>query len=393
MKFLTRNIWILSFVSLFNDVASEMLIPVLPIYLKNIGFSVVIIGLLEGLAEATAGLSKGYFGNLSDAKGKRLPFIQIGYAFSAVSKPMMGILTYPIWIFFARTLDRLGKGVRTAARDALLSSECSKETKGRVFGFHRSFDTVGAVLGPLLALIYLHHYPGQYAKFFILAFFPGIVAMLFTFLIREKKNDAPEIKKRPGFFEFITYWKSSSPEYKHLVTALLLFALMNSSDVFLLLKMKEAGFTDTMVIGVYIFYNVVYALLSYPLGWCADRWGMKKVFLLGLFCFGTVYGGMAFCHDTTMFFVLFFIYGIYAGATEGVAKAWITNICEHHKTATAIGTYTAFQSVAALLASSVAGFIWYAAGSQFVFVMSSIATFLIALYLFRVKKGANDLGI
>ena len=131
-----------------------MLYPILPIYLKTIGFSVILIGILEGVAEATAGLSKGYFGKLSDHSGKRVPFVQIGYALSAISKPMMALFVFPIWIFFARTIDRFGKGIRTGSRDAILSDEASSKTKGEVFGFHRSMDTFGAALGPSLALLY-----------------------------------------------------------------------------------------------------------------------------------------------------------------------------------------------------------------------------------------------
>jgi MFS family permease len=153
MKYLTRTIWVLSFISLMTDVASEMLYPVMPIYLRTIGFSIVLIGVLEGIAEATAGFSKGYFGKLSDHTGKRAPFIRLGYALSAISKPMLAIMVYPIWIFFARTIDRLGKGIRTGARDAMLSDEATPATKGRVFGFHRSMDTLGAVIGPAVALL------------------------------------------------------------------------------------------------------------------------------------------------------------------------------------------------------------------------------------------------
>src|SRR5580765_3969695 len=137
MRVLTRTVLILSFISLFNDIASELLYPVIPVYLQNIGFSVFWIGILEGLANFTSGLSKGYFGKLSDQKGVRLPFVKLGYFLSSISKPMLGMFVYPIWIFFARTIDRLGKGVRTAARDALLSQEATPQTKGRVFGFHR----------------------------------------------------------------------------------------------------------------------------------------------------------------------------------------------------------------------------------------------------------------
>ena len=153
MKIITRTVWILSLISLFLDTAGEMLYPIMPIYLKTIGFSIVLIGILEGIAEATAGLSKGYFGQLSDNSGKRVPFVQFGYILSVISKPMMAIFAYPLWIFFARTLDRFGKGIRTGARDAIISDEATHETKGKVFGFHRSMDTFGAVLGPIIAFL------------------------------------------------------------------------------------------------------------------------------------------------------------------------------------------------------------------------------------------------
>ncbi|WP_432327135.1 MFS transporter [Mucilaginibacter sp. P25] len=181
MKFLTRTVWILSFISLLTDVASEMLYPIMPIYLKSIGFSVLLIGILEGIAEATAGLSKGYFGKVSDSSGRRAPFIRLGYTLSALSKPLMAVTIFPVWIFLARTVDRLGKGIRTGARDALLSDEATPDTKGRVFGFHRSMDTIGAVAGPSLALLYLYVYPTSYSPLFLLAFIPGVLAIGLSF--------------------------------------------------------------------------------------------------------------------------------------------------------------------------------------------------------------------
>jgi sugar phosphate permease len=173
MKIINRTVLILSLVSMFADIASEMLYPVVPVYLKEIGFSVFLIGLLEGIAEFTAGLSKGYFGKRSDEKGLRLPFVKSGYFFSAVSKPMMAMFTWAIWIFLARTIDRLGKGLRTAARDALLSDNATPETKASVFGFHRGMDTLGAFIGPVIALSFLHFFPQQYKPLFYWAFLPG----------------------------------------------------------------------------------------------------------------------------------------------------------------------------------------------------------------------------
>lgn len=389
--YMTRNIWILSLVSLFTDLASEMLYPVMPVFLKSIGFSVLLIGVLEGIAEATAGLSKGYFGKWSDRAGRRLPFVQIGYAMSAVSKPMMAAFVWPLWIFLARAVDRLGKGVRTGARDALLSDEATPATKGRVFGFHRAMDTLGAVLGPCLALLYLHYHPEDYKTLFLLAFLPGLLAIGATFLIRERavpQREAQALRAAPmkKFFEFAAYWKQSRPEYRQLVGGLLVFSVFNSSDVFLLLKAKESGMGDADVIGVYIFYNLVYAAAAFPVGILADRLGMRRVFVAGMLVFALVYGGMAFATAPMVFYALFFLYGLYAAATEGVAKAWITNISDRADTATAIGTYTAFQSLCALVASSLTGLIWYVLGPGAAFGLSAVAAAGVGGYLLRVGK-------
>lgn len=380
MKHISKTVWILSLISLFTDAASEMLYPILPIYLKGIGFTIVLIGVLEGFAEATAGLSKGYFGKRSDVIGKRVPFVQLGYAFSAISKPMMAMFIFPFWIFFARTIDRLGKGIRTGARDALLSDEATAQTKAKVFGFHRSMDTFGAVLGPALALLYLYYYPEDYKTLFFIAFIPGLLAIIASFYLKEKKQE-PNIQKKVSFFSFLSYWKQSTLTYRKLVIGLLVFTLFNSSDVFLLLKVKEAGLDDTSVIGIYIFYNLIYALFSFPLGILADKIGLKKVFICGLILFSIVYFGMANTNTIYLFIGLFFIYGIYAAATEGISKAWISNISDKKDTATAIGMFSAFQSLCAMLASTMAGIIWYKFGASAVFITTGIATLVVILYV------------
>ena len=365
--------------------ASEMLYPVMPIYLKSIGFSIVLIGILEGFAEAIAGLSKGYFGKLSDNSGRRLPFVQWGYILSALSKPMMAMLTFPFWIFSARTIDRVGKGIRTGARDAMLSDEAKLETKGAVFGFHRSMDTLGAVIGPLLALSFLYFYPGQYKLLFYYAFIPGIIAIGFTFLLKDK-NPVPKANRiETSFLSFMSYWKKSPPKYRKLAFGLLLFTLFNSSDVFLLLKLKEIGLSDMATLGTYIFYNVVYALFAYPLGIIADRLGLKNVFVGGLILFAVVYTGMAFNTNLYFFFALFFLYGVYAAATEGVSKAWISNITDKKDTATAIGTLAGFQSICTMIASSVAGLLWFNFGSTVTFIITAIMTCVVIVYLSALK--------
>jgi MFS family permease len=381
MKAITRTVWILSLVSLLTDTASEMLYPVMPLYLKSIGFSVILIGVLEGLAEATAGLSKGYFGQLSDQRSTRMPFVQWGYGLSAISKPLLAFFVYPVWIFFARTVDRLGKGLRTGARDAVLSDEATPATKGRVFGFHRSMDTLGAVIGPLSALLYLRWHPHDYKPLFILAFIPGVLAVWCSLLLKDKNKKSTTGTRKISFFSFLNYWKHSPVLYKKLVIGLLVFALFNSSDVFLLLKAKQVGLTDIQVITVYIFYNLVYAAFAFPIGVMADNIGLKSIFLIGLLLFAVVYIGMAFIQIQYLFYVLFFLYGIYAAATEGVSKAWITNITDRKDTATAIGTYAGFQSICAMLASSLAGVIWFGFGSTATFLISAMAVLAVVAYV------------
>ena len=386
MKYITRTVWTLSLISLFTDMASEMLYPIMPIYLKSIGFSILYIGLLEGFAEAISGLSKGYFGKLSDNSGKRIPFVQIGYALSAISKPMMAILVYPAWVFLARTIDRLGKGIRTGARDAILSDETTSANKGKVFGFHRAMDTFGAVLGPLLALIYLYFFPEDYISLFYIAFIPGLVAIVSSFFLEKRKVNFKSEKKTTTFFSFLKYWKDSPVTYRKVVIGLLMFTLFNSSDLFLLLKVKQSGLSDTGVIAVYIFYNLVYAIFAFPLGILADKIGFKRMLIFGLILFAIVYFGMSVNTNFYLFFALFFLYGIYAAATEGISKAWISNITDRKDTATAIGTYSGFQSICTMLASSIAGLIWFKFGASATFIVTAAMTIVVVFYFISIPS-------
>lgn len=378
---ITKTVWILSLVSFFTDLASEMLYPILPIYLESIGFSVFYIGVLEGIAEATASFSKGYFGKLSDSLGRRVIFVRFGYTLSAISKPLMGIFMQPILVFCFRTLDRLGKGIRTGARDAILSNEAKPETKATVFGFHRSMDTLGAVVGPLFAILFLIYFPNEYQKLFLFAFLPGLLAVLFAFLLSEK-NRMPNSKLEHDLkiFSFFSYWKNSPKEYKLAILGFLIFALNNSSDVFLLLKMKHTLVNDYYVIGVYIFYNLIYAIFGLPLGILADKLGIKKMYIFGLVLFAIVYIGMALNVNLFIYFGLFFLYGIYAAATEGISKAWISNLVGQEEVATAIGFYTTFQGFCTMFASFWAGWVWTSFDSQVMFLITGILSLLLVAY-------------
>lgn len=387
MKKITKTVWIICFVSLFTDMASEMLYPVIPIYLQSIGFTFAFIGIIEGIAEAIASLSKGYFGQLSDKISKRAIFVRGGYGISALAKPMMGIIAHPIWILFARTLDRFGKGIRTGARDALLSEEATPQTKGTVFGLHRAMDTLGAIIGPLLAFLYLAYFPDNYKSLFFWAFIPGLIAVSLTFLVKDKINTTYNKKNQQtvSFFTFLKYVKSSSKEYKKLILGLLIFSLFNSSDFFLLLKTKQVAQNDNITIAAYLFYNLIYAMFSLPMGILGDKIGLKKIFLFGLIMFLATYTGMAFATNITTVFVLFFLYGIYAASTEGIAKAWITNLAPKEEAATAIGTFTALQSVCILLASSLTGALWDLFNAQIAFLLTSFMTFIVTIYFIFVN--------
>jgi MFS family permease len=377
---ITKVILLVSFVSLFNDVASEMLYPIMPVFLRSIGFSIALIGILEGGAEATAGLSKGYFGHFSDRIGRRLPFIQLGYLLSALSKPLMIIFVNPIWIFFARTTDRLGKGIRVSARDALLSDETTKENKGKVFGFHRAFDTIGACIGPIFALLYLWRWPGHYRMLFIIAFIPGLVAVLLTLFLKEKQNPVKSTNGK-GFFSYLGYWKTSTREFKLMVIGLLFFALMNSSDAFLLLALKTVGFNDVYMIGFYIFYNLSFALLAFPAGVLADKFGLRTILIVGIVVFAIVYSLMGFVSGVVGFALIFLFYGFYAASSEGISKAWITNIAVKGETATALGFYNSLLSIATMVSSSLAGLLWAVYGMKAMFLISGIGALVAAIYL------------
>lgn len=378
-----KTVWILSLVSLFADFASEMLYPVVPVYLKDIGFSIALIGILEGMAEFVVGLTKGYFGKRSDSLGLRLPFVKLGYLLSAVSKPLMAAFVFPAWIFGVRSLDRLGKGIRSAARDGLLASVSTPGNRGRIFSFHRGWDTVGAVLGPTAALAYLYWFPGNYTTVFLFALIPGLLSVALIYLLKEERQKPAE-NSRTGFFGYFSYWNSGNPEYRRLLVGLLLFALANSSDAFLLLQAKAISGSDSITISAYIFYNLVYALGAYPMGILADRWGFRNTLATGILLFVVVYAGFAWNTNTTMVFVLFGLYGLYAAATEGISKAWISNLVSVNQTGTAIGLYSSCQSICALLSSTVAGLIWVGYGYQYTFLVAVLLAIFAMGWLLKI---------
>ena len=362
--------------------ASEMLYPITPIFLSSVlGASMAVVGLIEGLAEVTAGFLKGYFGVLSDKLGKRSIFVVLGYSFSAIAKPLPGIIPNTLMVLFSRTADRIGKGIRTAPRDALLASHAGNNT-GAVFGFHRGMDTLGAVIGPLLALSMLSFFKLNYQTIFIVAFFPSLIAVVFTLYVKDKKSEIV-LQTRA---DIVGFWKSSPPQYKILFYMITIFSLVNSSDVFLILKSKNISGSDSLAIAGYIFYNIVYAVSSYPVGILSDRFGKKKVFIIGLLIFSAVYFGFASLNSLALVWFLFALYGIYASATEGVLKAWVSDLVPDQNRGSAIGLITMSSSIAMMIGSITAGFLWDKFGSSVPFYISSATSLVVAITLFQFSK-------
>lgn len=395
---LTPNIILLSLVSLFNDIASEMLYPILPLYLASCGFGALWIGTLEGFAEVISGFSKSYFGRLSDQEQSRMPFVRAGYFLSAVSKPLLVLYRFAPWVLLMRTADRFGKGLRVGARDAMLADESDKAHRGKVFGFHRAMDTLGAIIGPSIALYWLLSFGfNGIDHFFWIAAIPGGIGLLFTFFVREKKKKEAPKGSRVPFFSFTAYWKKATPEYKRVFKGLMLFFLFNSSDAFLILMTQRFGMNAAGTVMLYILYNCSYAFFAIPAGHLADRIGMKKVLLSGLLLFALVYGMIGAMHllqpepvmTIAIFVAAFILYGFYAALTDGVSKAWLSKTTERTDTGEALGFYAGMQSIAALVASLTAGAIWASnevTGPGLSFFITAGAALLAFTYLFRAPE-------
>jgi len=374
---ISKQVFILGIVSLFTDIASEMLYPITPIFQTTVlGSSMTLVGVIEGIAEVTAGLLKGYFGNLSDKVGKRSVFVMIGYSISAIAKPLPGIFQNIPTVLFSRVSDRIGKGVRTAPRDALLASY-SDGNSGAVFGFHRAMDTLGAAIGPAVALILLNIYPNNFQLIFLVAFFPSAIAVLFTILVKDKQNSANVTSKN----NYLGFWKSAPTEYKKILILITTFSFVNSSDVFLILKSNDISNSSSVAIFGYVFYNLIYAAASYPLGGLSDKFGKQKVFTFGLIIFSVVYFGFAFLDNINLIWILFGLYGIYAAATEGISKAWISDLIPDEQRGSAIGLLTMLSSFSIMHGSFFTGVLWDKFGSQIPFFFSAIISLIIGTLL------------
>ena len=376
---ISKNVFVLGLVSFFNDVASEMIYPIVPIFLTSVlGAPVAIVGLIEGIAESTASILKVISGWLSDKWQKRKPFVVAGYSFSAISKIILSLAYSWPFVLFARFVDRFGKGTRTSARDALITESSENKVRGRAFGFHRTLDTLGAVVGPLIALLAIHFLDNNFRLIFFLAFIPAFIGiLLLLFFVKEKKKEANSLNT----FHF--NWRELNPSFKIFLLISLIFALGNSSDAFLILRAQNLGLSLILVVLAYVFFNFTYAIFSMPAGIISDKIGPKKVLLAGFLLFSAVYLFFGLAHSSLLLWFLFPVYGIYMALTEGVGKAYISNLVPQEKVGTAFGVYQTTIGLCTFFASLIAGLLWTYIDVSTPFIFGSIMA-LISAFLFIV---------
>ena len=374
----------LGMVSFFNDMASEMIYPIIPIFLTTVlHTSIPIVGFIEGFVEALASISKYIFGTYSDYLQKRKVFVTVGYSLAAISKILIGLAFGWPMVLFARIVDRLGKGLRTAPRDSLLLENTTRKNKGYIFGFHRAFDSLGAVFGPLLALIILYFLKDNVRQAFFVAVIPAVIAIvLLVIFVKEKKATSTQEKKK---FVKISF-RNMDSKLKLFMLISFIFAAGNSSDAFLLLNAKNLGLTTSMVVLMYVLYNISQTVFATPAGILADKFGARKVFAGGLLVFSFVYLFFGLVKSPFFLWFLFPIYGVYIAATDGISKAYLSEFIQKKESGSYFGAYYTLNAIGAFLASIVGGFLWQFAGPPATFLYGSFMALLAFIILMISQK-------
>jgi MFS family permease len=382
-----RNVFFAGLVSFFMDLSSEMIYPLVPLFLANtLGVNKAVIGLIEGIAESTASLLKVFSGWFSDRIGNRKWLMAAGYGISTCSRPIIALAAGWHQVMGSRFMDRLGKGVRTAPRDAIIAEATGHRRLGRAFGFHRAMDTMGAVIGPAVAFTLLGLFSNDYRTIFWLSVLPGLIAvLLIIFCIAEKKKTASSSSERPKLTVKHFDWR-----FKFFVVITALFALGNSSDAFLILRAEQLGVATGVIPLVYLLFNLVYSLSAVPAGMAADRFGRKRVILLGFVLFAILYHGFATASSARAVWILFGLYGLFMGLTEGTQKAFLATIIPQQFKATAFGVYTTAVGFAMFPASLIGGWLWdhVAPAATFYFGagMAGISALLFSIFILKYQE-------
>jgi MFS family permease len=390
LRRLHPNIWFLTIGSFLTDVSSEMLTNLIPLFLYNVlGVQTSIIGLIDGIAETTASLVKIYSGALSDRLGKRKTLTVLGYALSTISKPFLYFATTWEWVLGVRFSDRVGKGVRTAPRDALLADSTKSTQRGLAFGLHRAGDTAGAFVGlGIAALIIWLTQSGAaeltrhtFQDVVLASIIPAVLAVLILALgvkeiaaVRKESTNLPTLR-----------WKSFDKRFRAFLIVVIIFTLGNSSDSFIILRGQNRGLSVLQIMGMLMTFNAIYATLAGPLGSLSDRVGRRSLMLVGWTIYGLVYLGFALSHTGVEIWFLYAVYGVYYALTEGVAKALVADIVPQEQRGTAYGLFNAAIGFSALPASLVAGVLWQVVSPAAPFVFGAslalIAGFLLMTWV------------
>ncbi|MBF0538703.1 MAG: MFS transporter [Nitrospirae bacterium] len=388
-----KSVFVAGLVSFFMDVSSEMIYPLVPLFLTNVlGVNKSVIGLIEGIAESTASLLKVFSGWFSDRIGNRKWLMAAGYAISTLSRPFVALATVWEYVLVARFIDRFGKGVRTAPRDAIIAESTDKTSLGRAFGTHRAMDTMGAVVGPALAFLLLRILSNDYRKVFWLSMIPGVITvLLIIFFITEKKRSTVSNAEKPKLTLRHFDWR-----FKFFAIIAGLFAIGNSSDVFLILRAQQVGVSTVMIPVVYLLFNIIYSSAAIPSGIVADRFGRKKVILIGFVLFAILYYGFAITASTTVVWILFGFYGLFMGLTEGIQKAFLATIIPQDFKATAFGVYNTVIGFAMFPANLIGGWLWDHISPSATFYFGAITAALSALlfvaFISAIKKKGAELN-
>lgn len=377
----SRNLKVLSAVSFTQDCASDMLYPLLPVFLTTVlGAPVVAVGAAEGLADAASVVTKLVAGRLARVHRRRR-WIAAGYGLAAIGKVIVAVsFVWPL-VLLGRVVDRFGKGMRGVPRDAMIADDETSVSRGRAFGFHRSFDTLGAVIGPLGGLALLHVLDDRIRPVLVIALIPAMVSVVLVALLREHEpRDAPPagvvLAPNVGMGERRRlprqYWRAMLP--------LGVFALVNSTDALLLQRASELGLSISAVIVCYVLYNLVYAALGYPAGAWADRVSPRAVYMMGLVVFAVVYLGLGLATSSTLVWLLLPVYGAFTALTDGVSRAWVANLVASEDRTWALGAHGAMTGVGALFAGVWSGLAWGGSG-RLPLAVSGCVALVVALWL------------
>lgn len=366
---LVRNILIVGFVSLFTDLSSQMVFPVVPLFLLSLGASAWVVGLVEGAAETTASLLKVFSGYWSDKIKRRKPFVFAGYGLSSLTKPLFAFAqTWPFVLFF-RVVERVGKGIRDAPRDAIVAESVDVSVRGKAYGFQRAMDGVGSFSGAIIAVILLPLF--GYRDLFLIAFFPGIIAVLFILFIKEKREQNIPIKRISAPFR--VSMKRLPRNLQIFILVSTVFACANFGYAFLILKAKNIGLSDNTALLLYVLFYIMYTLCTIPAGMLSDKIGRKPVLVAGYILFAATAVFLLFTSQLYMLIFVFILYGIFFGLVDGVQRAFVVDLAPSDLKGTALGTFHTATGLIALPAGFIAGLLW----DQF----SPQATFLFALGL------------